>query len=81
MNVPRMQIRSFNAALGARFQLLVCPEASVFVFQLMSCGVYQRGEEDEGVFGFLVDDIKREIRRSARLVRHLPLREPTAVAA
>ncbi|CAF89650.1 unnamed protein product [Tetraodon nigroviridis] len=26
-----------------------------------------RGEEDEGVFGFLVDDIKREIRRSARL--------------
>uniref|UniRef100_H3CA88 G2/M-phase specific E3 ubiquitin protein ligase n=1 Tax=Tetraodon nigroviridis TaxID=99883 RepID=H3CA88_TETNG len=34
---------------------------------LMSCGVYQRGEEDEGVFGFLVDDIKREIRRSARL--------------
>lgn len=47
------------------------PEVSAFVFQLMSCGVYQRGEENEGVFGFLVDDIKQEIRRSARLVRHL----------
>ncbi|XP_011618350.2 G2/M phase-specific E3 ubiquitin-protein ligase isoform X1 [Takifugu rubripes] len=34
---------------------------------LTSCGVYQRGEEHEGVFGFLVDDIKQEIRRSARL--------------
>ncbi|XP_036927071.1 G2/M phase-specific E3 ubiquitin-protein ligase [Acanthopagrus latus] len=34
---------------------------------LTSCGVYQRGKEDEGVFGFLVDDIKQEIRRSARL--------------
>ncbi|XP_068456995.1 G2/M phase-specific E3 ubiquitin-protein ligase isoform X2 [Clinocottus analis] len=34
---------------------------------LMSCGVYQRGEEHEGVFGFLVEDIKQEIRRSARL--------------
>ncbi|KAG7510907.1 G2 M phase-specific E3 ubiquitin-protein ligase [Solea senegalensis] len=34
---------------------------------LTSCGVYQRGSEDEGVFGFLVDDIKQEIRRSARL--------------
>lgn len=43
----------------------------MFVFQLMSCGVYQRGEENEGVFGFLVDDIKQEIRRSARLVRRL----------
>uniref|UniRef100_A0A3Q3AKH1 G2/M-phase specific E3 ubiquitin protein ligase n=1 Tax=Kryptolebias marmoratus TaxID=37003 RepID=A0A3Q3AKH1_KRYMA len=36
--------------------------------QLTSCGVYQRGEEDEGVFGFLVEDIKQEIRRSARLM-------------
>uniref|UniRef100_A0A8D2ZN33 G2/M phase-specific E3 ubiquitin-protein ligase n=1 Tax=Scophthalmus maximus TaxID=52904 RepID=A0A8D2ZN33_SCOMX len=34
---------------------------------LTSCGVYQRGEEGEGVFGFLVDDIKQETRRSARL--------------
>lgn len=34
----------------------------------MSSGVYQRGQDDEGVYGFLVEDIKREIRRSSRLV-------------
>ncbi|XP_029972907.1 G2/M phase-specific E3 ubiquitin-protein ligase [Salarias fasciatus] len=34
---------------------------------LTSCGIYQRGEDDEGVFGFLVSDIKKEIRRSSRL--------------
>ncbi|XP_026194631.1 G2/M phase-specific E3 ubiquitin-protein ligase isoform X2 [Anabas testudineus] len=34
---------------------------------LTSSGVYQRGEEHEGVFGFLADDIKQENRRSARL--------------
>ncbi|KAM3842528.1 G2/M phase-specific E3 ubiquitin-protein ligase [Diretmus argenteus] len=33
----------------------------------MSSGVYQRGEEDEGIFGFLGEDIKQEIRRSSRL--------------
>lgn len=54
----------------ALFWSVKCPEAA-FVFQLMSCGIYQRGGENEGVFGFLVDDIKREIRRSARLVRPL----------
>uniref|UniRef100_A0A8C9ZI71 G2/M-phase specific E3 ubiquitin protein ligase n=1 Tax=Sander lucioperca TaxID=283035 RepID=A0A8C9ZI71_SANLU len=41
---------------------------SVHYFCLLtSCGVYQRGEEDEGVFGFLLEDIRQEIRRSARL--------------
>ncbi|XP_051501747.1 G2/M phase-specific E3 ubiquitin-protein ligase-like [Myxocyprinus asiaticus] len=34
---------------------------------LVSSGVFQRGKEDEGILGFLVDDIKKEIRRSARL--------------
>ncbi|XP_023656465.1 G2/M phase-specific E3 ubiquitin-protein ligase isoform X1 [Paramormyrops kingsleyae] len=34
---------------------------------LMASGVYQRGEEDEGIYGFLVEDIKQEIRRSSRL--------------
>lgn len=43
------------------------------MFQFMSSGIYQRGEENEGVFGFLVEDIKREIRRSAQLVRPLSL--------
>ncbi|CAJ1074868.1 G2/M phase-specific E3 ubiquitin-protein ligase [Xyrichtys novacula] len=41
---------------------------SVHYFCLLtSCGVYQRGEETEGVFGFLIEDIKQEIRRSSRL--------------
>ncbi|XP_074548313.1 G2/M phase-specific E3 ubiquitin-protein ligase [Halichoeres trimaculatus] len=41
---------------------------SVHYFCLLtSCGVYQRGEEDEGVFGFLINDIKQEIRRASRL--------------
>ncbi|XP_062863347.1 G2/M phase-specific E3 ubiquitin-protein ligase isoform X2 [Trichomycterus rosablanca] len=34
---------------------------------LMSSGIFQRGKENEGVHGFLVDDIKNEIRRSSRL--------------
>uniref|UniRef100_A0A3B5L3Z3 PHD-type domain-containing protein n=1 Tax=Xiphophorus couchianus TaxID=32473 RepID=A0A3B5L3Z3_9TELE len=41
---------------------------SVHYFCLLtSSGVYQRGEENEGVFGFLVDDIKQEVRRAARM--------------
>ncbi|XP_039641028.1 G2/M phase-specific E3 ubiquitin-protein ligase [Perca fluviatilis] len=41
---------------------------SVHYFCLLtSCGVYQRGEEDEGVFGFLLEDIRQESRRSSRL--------------
>ncbi|KAJ0009198.1 hypothetical protein NQD34_016613 [Periophthalmus magnuspinnatus] len=41
---------------------------SVHYFCLLtSCGVYQKGAEREGVFGFLVNDIKREMRRSSRL--------------
>lgn len=53
----------------------------LIMFQLTSCGVYQRGEEHEGVFGFLVDDIKQEIRRSARLVRHRSFLQPGAVSS
>ncbi|CAN9501943.1 unnamed protein product [Ophioblennius macclurei] len=34
---------------------------------LTSCGIYQRGEDNEGILGFLVDDIKKEIQRSSRL--------------
>ncbi|XP_066539581.1 G2/M phase-specific E3 ubiquitin-protein ligase isoform X2 [Hoplias malabaricus] len=34
---------------------------------LMSSGIFQRGKEDEGVHGFLVDDIRQEIRRSSKL--------------
>ncbi|NP_001003822.1 G2/M phase-specific E3 ubiquitin-protein ligase [Danio rerio] len=38
-----------------------------FFCLLMSSGICQRGEEDEDVYGFLVGDIKKEIRRSSRL--------------
>ncbi|XP_060789909.1 G2/M phase-specific E3 ubiquitin-protein ligase [Neoarius graeffei] len=34
---------------------------------LMSSGIFQRGQEHDGIHGFLVDDIKKEVRRSARL--------------
>ncbi|KAG5265721.1 hypothetical protein AALO_G00245650 [Alosa alosa] len=34
---------------------------------LMSSGIYQRGEEDEGIHGFLVDDILKEVNRASRL--------------
>lgn len=41
---------------------------SVHYFCLLtSCGLHQRGAEDEGVFGFLIEDIVRERRRSGRL--------------
>uniref|UniRef100_A0A8C8RUK1 G2/M-phase specific E3 ubiquitin protein ligase n=1 Tax=Pelusios castaneus TaxID=367368 RepID=A0A8C8RUK1_9SAUR len=35
---------------------------------LMSSGIWQRGEEDEGVYGFLIKDIRREVNRAAKLV-------------
>uniref|UniRef100_A0A8C3UNL6 G2/M-phase specific E3 ubiquitin protein ligase n=1 Tax=Catharus ustulatus TaxID=91951 RepID=A0A8C3UNL6_CATUS len=34
---------------------------------LMSSGIWQRGEEDEGVDGFLITDIRKEVNRAARL--------------
>ncbi|XP_069494602.1 G2/M phase-specific E3 ubiquitin-protein ligase [Ambystoma mexicanum] len=34
---------------------------------LLSSGIYQRGEEDEGIYGFLVEDIRKELTRSKRL--------------
>lgn len=35
----------------------------------MSSGIWQRGEEDEGVDGFLIKDIRKEVNRAAKLVR------------
>lgn len=35
----------------------------------MSSGIWQRGEEDEGVDGFLIADIRKEVNRAAKLVR------------
>ncbi|XP_056201315.1 G2/M phase-specific E3 ubiquitin-protein ligase [Falco biarmicus] len=34
---------------------------------LMSSGIWQRGEEDEGVDGFLIADIRKEVTRAAKL--------------
>ncbi|XP_068109982.1 G2/M phase-specific E3 ubiquitin-protein ligase isoform X2 [Hyperolius riggenbachi] len=34
---------------------------------LLSSGIWQRGEEDEGIYGFLVSDIKKEFNRARRL--------------
>lgn len=39
----------------------------------MSSGIWQRGEEDEGVDGFLITDIRKEVNRAARLVRMMSL--------
>ncbi|XP_078515543.1 G2/M phase-specific E3 ubiquitin-protein ligase [Lissotriton helveticus] len=34
---------------------------------LLSSGIWQRGEEDEGIYGFLPNDIRKEVARSKRL--------------
>ncbi|XP_073495150.1 G2/M phase-specific E3 ubiquitin-protein ligase isoform X2 [Phyllobates terribilis] len=44
---------------------------------LLSSGIWQRGEEDEGIYGFLIDDIKREVTR-ARKLKCLFCKEPGA---
>ncbi|NXY44373.1 G2E3 ligase, partial [Ceuthmochares aereus] len=34
---------------------------------LMSSGIWQRGEEDEGIDGFLITDIRKEVNRASKL--------------
>ncbi|XP_048455853.1 G2/M phase-specific E3 ubiquitin-protein ligase isoform X2 [Rhincodon typus] len=34
---------------------------------IMSSGLYQRGQENEGIYGFLAADIKKEIKRASRI--------------
>ncbi|XP_052594443.1 G2/M phase-specific E3 ubiquitin-protein ligase isoform X2 [Peromyscus californicus insignis] len=34
---------------------------------LMSSGIWQRGKEEEGVYGFLVEDIRKEVNRASKL--------------
>ncbi|XP_067847489.1 G2/M phase-specific E3 ubiquitin-protein ligase [Heptranchias perlo] len=34
---------------------------------IMSSGLYQRGKENEGIYGFLAADIKKELRRASRM--------------
>ncbi|XP_076834294.1 G2/M phase-specific E3 ubiquitin-protein ligase [Brachyhypopomus gauderio] len=49
---------------------ITLPEHNITVHYfclLMSSGIFQRGEDHEGIHGFLVDDIRKEVRRSTRL--------------
>ncbi|XP_059734982.1 G2/M phase-specific E3 ubiquitin-protein ligase isoform X8 [Bos javanicus] len=34
---------------------------------LMSSGIWQRGKEEEGVYGFLIEDIRKEVTRASKL--------------
>ncbi|XP_052041853.1 G2/M phase-specific E3 ubiquitin-protein ligase isoform X2 [Apodemus sylvaticus] len=34
---------------------------------LMSSGIWQRGKEEEGVYGFLIEDIQKEVNRASKL--------------
>lgn len=34
----------------------------------MSSGIWQRGKEEEGVYGFLIEDIRKEVNRASKLV-------------
>uniref|UniRef100_A0A8C5Z7J0 PHD-type domain-containing protein n=1 Tax=Marmota marmota marmota TaxID=9994 RepID=A0A8C5Z7J0_MARMA len=34
---------------------------------LMSSGIWQRGKEEEGVYGFLIEDIRKEVNRASKL--------------
>ncbi|XP_013365840.1 PREDICTED: G2/M phase-specific E3 ubiquitin-protein ligase [Chinchilla lanigera] len=34
---------------------------------LMSSGIWQRGKEEEGMYGFLVEDIRKEVNRASKL--------------
>lgn len=37
----------------------------------MSSGIWQRGKEEEGVYGFLIEDIRKEVNRASKLVSKL----------
>ncbi|XP_019407474.1 PREDICTED: G2/M phase-specific E3 ubiquitin-protein ligase [Crocodylus porosus] len=44
-----------------------CNLAVHYYCLLMSSGIWQRGEEDEGFYGFLINDIRKEVNRAAKL--------------
>ncbi|XP_069586352.1 G2/M phase-specific E3 ubiquitin-protein ligase [Ranitomeya imitator] len=46
---------------------------------LLSSGIWQRGEEDEGIYGFLIDDIKREVNRARKLKCHVCKRNGASI--
>ncbi|KAK0140634.1 G2/M phase-specific E3 ubiquitin-protein ligase [Merluccius polli] len=53
--------------LGEKVYLKEEKLAIHYLCLLTASGVYQRGQENDGVFGFLVDDIRKESRRCDRL--------------
>ncbi|RVE57674.1 hypothetical protein OJAV_G00218330 [Oryzias javanicus] len=55
------------ALFGEKFTLKQHNLTVHYLCLLTSCGVYQRGKENEGIMGFLVDDIRKEVRRSSFL--------------
>ncbi|KAF6732776.1 G2/M phase-specific E3 ubiquitin-protein ligase [Oryzias melastigma] len=55
------------ALLGEKLTLKQHNLTVHYLCLLTSCGVYQRGKEDEGIMGFLVEDIRKEVRRSSFL--------------
>uniref|UniRef100_A0AAV2JJE0 MAM domain containing glycosylphosphatidylinositol anchor 2a n=1 Tax=Knipowitschia caucasica TaxID=637954 RepID=A0AAV2JJE0_KNICA len=57
------------ATLGEKVKVPKLKLSVHYFCLLTSCGVYQKGPEHQGVFGFLEEDIRREQRRAQRLVR------------
>lgn len=55
------------ALLGEKVKIEELKLSVHYFCLLTSCGVFQRGAEDEGVFGFLIRDIQKERWRSGKL--------------
>ncbi|KAK7879769.1 hypothetical protein WMY93_033559 [Mugilogobius chulae] len=55
------------AILGEKVQVPELKRSVHYFCLLTSCGIYQKGQQNQGVFGFLLNDIKKEMRRSSRL--------------
>ena len=56
-------------------------EYKCLVFQLFSSGLKQSGEDEEGIFGFMEKDIKKEINRGKRLVSYSTILTKPVVSA
>ena len=46
----------------------------------MSSGIWQRGKEEEGVYGFLIEDIQKEVNRASKLVSSCLFKSTTGAA-
>lgn len=59
-----MSVYTVNCTLSVLQSILLN-----FYFQLLSSKLVQNGDDDEELKGFLIADIKQELKRSAKLVR------------